>query len=167
MSRQSRRTQVTLQVCFASDDNPCVDLADKLSLGMGVSYDEVGSELIDVSSRGLWIAGKRCPDLELTPVAGASQEPARLYSIVEYGKYLVLSVGGSLEEGSASGFRDVARVLALLPASSDASPSTGEAFRSALVGPDESFTVVIRPDMYIGYVGDGNGWRDYLATVFA
>jgi hypothetical protein len=134
---------------------------------MGVSYDEVGSELIHVSSRGLWIAGKRCPDLELTPVASASQEATRLYSIVEYGKYLVLSIGGSLEEGSTSSFGDIARVMALLPASAAGSPSTGEAFRSVLIGPDESFTVVIRPDMYIGYVGDGNGWRDYLATVFA
>lgn len=134
---------------------------------MGVSYDEVGSELIHVSSRGLWIAGKRCPDIELTPVAGASQEAPRLYSIVEYGEYLVLSIGGPLEEGSTAGFEDITRVLTLLPTSSDASQPTGEAFRSGLIGPDESFTVVIRPDMYIGYVGGGNGWRDYLATVFA
>lgn len=134
---------------------------------MGVSYDEVGSELIHVSSRGLWIAGKRCPDIELTPVTGASQETPRLYSIVEYGKYLVLSIGGPLEEGSTAGFEDITRVLTLLPSSSDASQPTGEAFRSGLIGPDESFTVVIRPDMYIGYVGGGNGWRDYLANVFA
>lgn len=134
---------------------------------MGVSYDEVGSELIQISSRGLWIAGKRCPDIELTPVASDSQGATRLYSIVEYGKYLVLSIGGPLEEGSTSSFEDVARVLTLLPEGSAASPSTGEAFRSGLIGSDESFTVVIRPDMYIGYVGNGNGWRDYLATVFA
>lgn len=136
--------------------------------GMGVSYDEVGSELIHVSSRGLWIAGKRCPDLELTPVAGTSQEATRLYSIVDYGKYLVLSIGGQLEEGSTSKFGDITRALTLLPASSDGAPQpTGEAFRSELIGADESFTVVIRPDMYIGYVGTGNGWTDYLATVFA
>ena len=97
----------------------------------------------------------------------SDSQVTRLYSIVEYGKYLVLSIGGSLEEGSTSSFKDIARVLALLPAEAAASPSTGEAFRSGLIGPDESFTVVIRPDMYIGYVGDGNGWKDYLATVFA
>ncbi|POS77458.1 hypothetical protein DHEL01_v204151 [Diaporthe helianthi] len=136
--------------------------------GMGVSYDEVGSELIHVSSRGLWIAGKRCPDLEITPATSESQGAVtRLYSIVEYGKYLVLSVGGSLDHGSTSNFEDIARVLILLPESSATSPPTGETFRSGLIGSNESFTVVIRPDMYIGYVGTGNGWRDYLATVFA
>lgn len=135
---------------------------------MGVAYDEVGSELIHVSSRGLWIAGKRCPDIELTPLAATSQEATRLYSIVDYGKYLVLAIGGKLEEGSTSNFEDVTRVLALLPAgSADAPQSAGEAFKSELIGADESFTVVIRPDMYIGYVGVGSGWKDYLATVFA
>ncbi|KKY39682.1 putative fad monooxygenase [Diaporthe ampelina] len=135
--------------------------------GMGVSYDEVGSELIHVSSRGLWIAGKRCPDLELAPVADAPKEATRLYSIVDYGKYLVLAIGGQAEEQSTSNFKDVARVLSLLPAASGAPRPSGEAFRSGVIGPDESFTVVIRPDMYIGYVGDRNGCRDYLATVFA
>jgi phenol 2-monooxygenase (NADPH) len=137
---------------------------------MGVSYDEVGSELIHISSRGLWIAGKRCPDLELTPVAAeASQKATRLYSIIEYGKYLVLSIGGTLEEeaSTTSSFRDIARVLALLPESAATSLSPGKAFRSALVATDESFTVVVRPDMYIGYVGDGNGWMGYLAELFA
>lgn len=135
---------------------------------MGVAYDEVGSELIHVSSRGLWIAGKRCPDLELTPVAADnSQQATRLYSIVEYGKYLVLAIGGQLEEGSTSNFQDITRVLTLLPASPGTPQPTGEAFRSELIGADESFTVVIRPDMYIGHVGTGNGWKDYLATVFA
>lgn len=158
---------ITGMSCFDST-NPCADRADKLSLGMGVSYDEVGSELIHVSSRGLWIAGKRCPDLELTPVASTSQEATRLYSIVDYGKYLVLSIGGQLEEGSTSKFEDITRALTLLPASSDGAPQpTGEAFRSEVIGADESFTVVIRPDMYIGYVGTGNAWKDYLATVFA
>ncbi|KAG8163836.1 hypothetical protein KVR01_005754 [Diaporthe batatas] len=135
--------------------------------GMGVSYDEVGSELIQNSSSGLWIAGKRCPDIELTPVASESKQATRLYSIVEYGKFLVLSIGGSPEEGSTSSFEDVARVLTLLPEGAAASPSTGEAFSSGLIGSGESFTVVIRPDMYIGYVGTGSGWRDYLGTVFA
>lgn len=134
---------------------------------MGVSYDEVGSELIHVSSRGLWIAGKRCPDLELAPVADAPKEATRLYSIVDYGKYLVLAIGGQAEEQGTSNFKDVARVLSLLPAASGAPRPSGEAFRSGVIGPDESFTVVIRPDMYIGYVGDRNGCRDYLATVFA
>lgn len=137
---------------------------------MGVAYDEVGSELIHVSSRGLWIAGKRCPDLELTPVGGSGGEATRrLYSIVDYGKYLVLAIGGQPQEGGTSRFGDITRALTLLPAGpgSGAPQPTGEAFRSELVGPDESFTVVIRPDMYIGYVGDGNGWEDYLATVFA
>lgn len=158
---------ITGMSCF-DYDNPCADLADKLSLGMGVAYDEVGSELIHVSSRGLWIAGKRCPDIELAPVAGTSQEATRLYSIVEYGKYLVLSIGGQLEQESPSNLKDVTRVLTLLPATSDGTPqSTGEAFKSEVIGADESFTVVIRPDMYIGHVGDGNGWKDYLATVFA
>lgn len=135
---------------------------------MGVAYDEVGSELIHVSSRGLWIAGKRCPDLELTPLAASSQDATRLYSIVDYGKYLVLAIGGQLEEGSTSNFKDVTRVLSLLAASSEGTPqSSGEAFRLEVIGADESFTVVIRPDMYIGYVGEGNGWKNYLATVFA
>lgn len=134
---------------------------------MGVSYDEVGSELIHISSRGLWIAGKRCPDLELTPVANGSQEATRLYSIVEYGKYLVLVIGGQPEGGSTSRYKDNTRALALLPPSSGGVQSAEDVFTSEVIGAGESFTVVIRPDMYIGYVGEEDGWKDYLGTVFA
>ncbi|KAJ0124264.1 fad monooxygenase [Diaporthe amygdali] len=135
--------------------------------GMGVSYDEVGSELIQVSSRGLWIAGKRCPDFELTPATDGSKEASRLYSMVEYGKYLIFAIGRPLDPHITSSFKDVSRVLTLLPASSGVTQPTEDVFKSELIGPDESFTVVIRPDMYIGYVGDEQGWKDYMSRVFA
>ncbi|KAI1212016.1 FAD binding domain-containing protein [Annulohypoxylon truncatum] len=59
--------------------------------GMGVSYDGIGSEIIAESERGIWKAGKRCPDIWVTPIG--SNEATRLYSITSYGKYLILFLG--------------------------------------------------------------------------
>lgn len=44
--------------------------------------------------------------------------------------------------------------------------SAGEVFTSETIQPEDDFVVVVRPDTYIGYVGQGNGWEDYLAQIF-
>ncbi|OTA96855.1 hypothetical protein M434DRAFT_27471 [Hypoxylon sp. CO27-5] len=53
--------------------------------GMGLSYDG-GSELISESERGIWKAGKRCPDIRLIRID--DDEVIRLYSAVSYGRLL-------------------------------------------------------------------------------
>lgn len=134
---------------------------------MGVSYDGTNSELIHESGTGLWTAGKRCPDLDLKP-PGLDQ-PKRLYSMVEYGQYLVLSVGARQQEGDRARFKDLCKYLTLLPGGTlqtDAA-ETG-VFVSDHVAADDRLVVVVRPDMYIGYVGEGEGegWKGHMAEVF-
>ncbi|KAI2619768.1 FAD binding domain-containing protein [Hypomontagnella submonticulosa] len=137
--------------------------------GMGVSYAGVGSELIVESERGIWKAGKRCPDLRLT--RAGSEETTRLYSTISYGKYLVFFVGQSEIQLS---FKSVCSYFVLLPKISVDGDKSGysngfggqvKVFLSDDVATEDSFVVVVRPDMYIGYVGEGNGWREYLEQV--
>ncbi|KAL7621635.1 hypothetical protein AAE478_008962 [Parahypoxylon ruwenzoriense] len=140
--------------------------------GMGVSYDGVGSELIAESEQGIWKAGKRCPDVWLTRIV--TGEVVRLYSMVSYGKYLIFAVGG--REGFQSLFKDICVYFTLLSKSStytgtngqDVEPN-GEAsiFSSEFVTSEDNFVVVVRPDMYIGYVGEGDGWSEYLEQLYA
>lgn len=136
---------------------------------MGVSYAGVGSELIVESERGIWKAGKRCPDLRLT--RAGSEETTRLYSTISYGKYLVFFVGQSEIQLS---FKSVCSYFVLLPKISVDGDKSGysngfggqvKVFLSDDVATEDSFVVVVRPDMYIGYVGEGNGWREYLEQV--
>ena len=138
---------------------------------MGVSYDGLGSELISESERGIWKAGKRCPDIYLSRVGGNTK---RLYSMLSYGKFVVLSIGG--RQGCHRYFADVCTHLTLLPGVSRQEDANGHSegappvecniFSSDVVVEDQDFVVVVRPDMYIGYVGEGEGWRDYLAIIF-
>ncbi|KAI0850713.1 FAD binding domain-containing protein [Daldinia vernicosa] len=137
---------------------------------MGVSYDGIGSELIEDSEQNIWKAGKRCPDIQLVGVG--TDEAIRLYSITSYGKYLVLFVG---ESGVPQSFRDVCTNLILRTSDSEQAPvnshsdgSQDEAriFSSDVVTTQDNFTVVVRPDMYIGYVGKGEGWKQYLGQLY-
>ncbi|KAH8883578.1 FAD binding domain-containing protein [Thozetella sp. PMI_491] len=141
--------------------------------GMGVSYDGTGSRLIVESERGIWKAGKRCPDVLLTP--RGARDARRLYSMVPYGRHLVLRIGS--EQGCRCCFKDVAThytlarpdAAALVAANNHAAAQPGPSpwvFESDMVGPEDSFVVVVRPDMYIGFVGEGDAWKDYLGLVF-
>ena len=137
---------------------------------MGVSYDGLGSELISESERGIWKAGKRCPDIYLSQ---SGSDTMRLYSMLSYGKFVVLAIGGP--QGCHGHFTDVCTHLTLLPDASrekhangysKEAPTEEKIFSSDVVTDDQTLVVVVRPDMYIGYVGDGEGWKEYLASVF-
>ncbi|KAK6225520.1 FAD monooxygenase [Colletotrichum tabaci] len=144
--------------------------------GMGVAYDGTGSPLVHESSHGIWTAGRRCPDVLLAPVSGG--EPKRLYELVssQYGKHLVLRVGG--QPGASRGAPSAGvRLFNIKPQQTEEetrTTSTGagdspaelssSTFTAEWAADDDNFTVVVRPDMYIGYVGQGDdGWRDYLS----
>ncbi|KAI1483497.1 FAD binding domain-containing protein [Daldinia eschscholtzii] len=138
--------------------------------GMGVSYDGIGSELIQESEQSIWKAGKRCPDIQL--VCDGTDNVIRLYSIASYGKYLVLFVGGS---EVVQAFEDICTYIILRPSSSVQTPVIGHnngfqdearIFSSDAVAINDDFTVVVRPDMYIGYVGKGDGWKQYLGQLY-
>ncbi|CAN8101412.1 unnamed protein product [Discula destructiva] len=131
--------------------------------GMGVSYDAVGSELIAESTSGLWKAGKRCPEVFFQ---NGENEPTTLHSMVKYGKFLILSIGGKSQDDGSPHFSDNAVHLTLLPTGGHSDDSEGPVFTSDIILPDEKFVVVVRPDMYIGYVGQGNGWKDYMSRIF-
>lgn len=165
--------------------------------GMGVAYDWVGSELIqsppppppsssasedEKKQKPLapcWVAGRRCPDLHLVP-AGQQQEDdsrgSRVYSLAEYGKYMVFLFGeANLETDITTAWPAASSHVTLynvLPAGATTTPPKKGIYTVAepgVAGSSEldSFVVVVRPDMYIGHVGEGDAWKSYLAEVFA
>ncbi|EEY17404.1 FAD monooxygenase [Verticillium alfalfae VaMs.102] len=139
--------------------------------GMGVSYDGIGSKLIHDSSVGIWTAGHRCPDLYLMPTLDA--EAKRLYSLLSYGRHLILHVGrpesragGEANKAISDG---VARTFRVLPrpegaeAHADVSPGV-EVFWANWVRPTDNYVVIVRPDLYVGFVGNNDQeWRNYLS----
>ncbi|KAK6079443.1 FAD monooxygenase [Seiridium cupressi] len=139
--------------------------------GMGVSYDGTGSPLIIASEHDIWRAGRRCPDLDLFTLA--SEKPQRLYSIVKYGDFLILQIGSAICRRHL--FRDEATYITILGRSSDGASATSigvegsEAleFSSEIINQGEAFVAVVRPDMYIGYVGDEAGADKYMSGIFA
>ncbi|CAH0040471.1 unnamed protein product [Clonostachys solani] len=149
--------------------------------GMGVSYQDMNSPLVVESTHSFWTAGKRCPDVEVTDAPHGKTH--RLYSAVEYGKYALLFVGKHPE--GRVGYEKVASCYSILPRSSDDTApvpqGSGEAgeqtlsreagekvFEADWVTQEDSFVVVVRPDMYIGYVGtDEQGWKSYLDELFS
>ncbi|KAK7947914.1 uncharacterized protein PG986_008800 [Apiospora aurea] len=159
--------------------------------GMGVNYDGLNSPLIAASEQGIWKAGKQCPDLELTPCFTSRLESGelRLYAMVthtiNYGSFLLLDVGTKSHDPYAfyggGWVRQLIKAVHLVcPATAAAAREGGasagednagfikpelEAFESEVVNPDDSFTVVVRPDMYVGYVGKKEGVMAYLTTV--
>lgn len=147
--------------------------------GMGVSYDGISSPLVTESAAGIWKAGRRCPDIELFSSSCQTQaNPERLYSLVTYGRYLVLMIGGK-ENRSDVGlgrFKDAASLFYIGPhrggpgqgnATEKITDSTVEPlhFSADFVSNSDSYTVVVRPDMYIGYVGQGDHWVQYLSDL--
>ncbi|KAK8085440.1 hypothetical protein PG997_006711 [Apiospora hydei] len=150
--------------------------------GMGVAYSEIGSRLIVDSERGIWKAGRRCPDLTLASRRLADdqqqqwQRQLRLYSLARYGRFLILAIGGASNDLHAfQRFRHAADILTLASAAEvgavgggqdDSDGSCPTTYASDLVAPEDSFHVLVRPDMYIGYVGDAEGVVEYLLNLF-
>ena len=142
---------------------------------MGVSYDDLGSPLIQSSDHSIWRAGERCPDVIIS--SKSASDSTRLYTEVSYGKFLVLSIGQALDSSSYG--PGVASYKILPTTSSDTASQKTEAlngyklglskeFEADWVNPDDAFTVVVRPDMYIGFVGaDEADCKAYLDGVFA
>ncbi|KAK6193574.1 hypothetical protein LQW54_012323 [Pestalotiopsis sp. IQ-011] len=138
--------------------------------GMGVSYDGTGSALISESEHGIWKAGRRCPDLALISSQAGAQ---RLYSLPRYGQFLFIQVGTSDEQRQRR-FEDAALYLTIRATGCDnGSQPAGPGkdgphdFQSDVAREDEAFIVVVRPDMYIGYVGNEAGADEYIAGVLA
>ncbi|KAH6674038.1 FAD monooxygenase [Plectosphaerella plurivora] len=144
--------------------------------GMGVSYDAVGSALVRDSSVGIWKAGHRCPDVYLTP-ALKQGGARRLYSILSrgYGKHLILRIGQHDDVGRGGSEEDTehragshrARTFRILPrdaAGKDAATSPSvEVFWADWVRASDNHTVVVRPDMYVGFVGSDEGAAECLS----
>ncbi|PNY29605.1 FAD binding domain containing protein [Tolypocladium capitatum] len=146
--------------------------------GMGVSYHDSNSPLIKASEHGIWKAGYRCPDVILESEAKGS---TRLYTEATYGKYLVLFIGNHQHAGL--GHEDVAVPYQILPLDeSEAAQTNGhtsengtratngttsKSFQAAWVRPEDSIVVVVRPDMYVGYVGqDAESCKQYLDDLY-
>ncbi|KAI0107958.1 FAD binding domain-containing protein [Hypoxylon sp. NC0597] len=132
-------------------------------IGMGVSYDGLGSELIS----------ERYPDIWITRIG--DDEAIRLYSTISYGKYLVLFLG---EQDPQTLFRNISTYFILCPDSvgrnevkghSNGTSGRIDTFSSDVVTAEDNFVVIVRLDMYIGYVGEGDGWKGkgYLEQLYA
>lgn len=132
---------------------------------MGVSYRGIGSPLVHDSQQGIWRAGDRCPDVLLTLPSGKEKW---LYSVASYGKHLILSIGGELSADPR--YESVATVHNILSTHSgkkEGGENDGLASSSALtakwLAENERTVVVVRPDMYIGYVGnEPDSWKAYF-----
>lgn len=143
---------------------------------MGVSYRDLSSPLVHTSQHGIWVAGDRCPDLQLVLPSG---EEKWLYSTVTYGKYLILSLGRHLDIDSK--YQDIVTTFTIVPATAGSETGisdfekplgekamSGSTFTARWLAPDDRAVIVVRPDMYIGYVADDReSWRDYLQATFS
>ncbi|KAH7305839.1 FAD binding domain-containing protein [Stachybotrys elegans] len=142
--------------------------------GMGVSYEGLNSPLVKESSYSFWTAGARCPDVVVT---GSEQPgPSWLYSHVEYGKFIVLSIGQVPHPYMK--YQHVLQFISIFasPPEGSNNPAQGEdrdthslsgkMFRADWVLPEDNYIIVIRPDMYIGYIATcEQGWQDYIASI--
>ncbi|KAF4968848.1 hypothetical protein FSARC_3814 [Fusarium sarcochroum] len=132
--------------------------------GMGVNYSEFLTPLVQGSEQGIWKPGYRCPDVVLTTRSG---ETTRLYSNVSYGNFFVLSIGKHPDNGTIQ-----APVYTILPHEVTnglnghaENKSNEKVFTADWISTESPRIVIIRPDMYVGYVSNGTedeGWRAYL-----
>ncbi|KAJ4113918.1 hypothetical protein NW768_011448 [Fusarium equiseti] len=126
--------------------------------GMGVNYNEFITPLVQGVEQGIWKSGYRCPDVTLNTNAG---QVTRLYAIVSYGRFIVLSIGKRIADDLAPSV-----VYNILPQETSTQAGDGD-LTADWVTVGESLVVVVRPDMYVGYVGSGTedqGWKVYLET---
>ncbi|KAI9737020.1 MAG: hypothetical protein M1834_000609 [Cirrosporium novae-zelandiae] len=141
--------------------------------GMGVSYPPSG-KLVEESSYGEFEAGKRCPDLSLSPIHdkkiplyfefNSEADKTRLYSLIKYGKFLVLLLSGNCDEHlsihKAAEYQSIARFWHIHPQNgaecrSQAVRKIRNCFVADWAKKDEQTAVVIRPDCYTGVPGSG------------
>lgn len=145
---------------------------------MGVTYPP-SDLLVQGSSthHALFTPGHRCPDLLLANIHNPLNSTARkrLYSLIWYGKFVVLLLGGNgrWKDVKSDSYRDLAslwriRDLQSLGAGVGESESVYEHEYAAdwvKAGDDDDggVAVVVRPDLYVGYVG--SEWEGYLGTI--
>lgn len=146
------------------------DVTTDSRVGMGVAYHGVGSTLVKESERGIWKAGRRCPDIILS--SANIPEPQRLYNTVIYGQFSVLSVGGPLRKSWSEFPGNIKRytilpVLDGLPCAGNSVEGSTLIWESQEVHADEYFVVVVRPDMYIGCVGSESDALTFLSQTVA
>ena len=130
--------------------------------GMGVAYDKTGSALIEESEYGIWKAGKRCPDIEIS--SGGSADGIRLYSTIVYGQFSIMSIGNPLKQTWPELPVTLARYT-VLPPGQGGDSSIGLTFTSTDVRPGERYVAVARPDTYLGYVGSEEGAISYVSRI--
>lgn len=132
---------------------------------MGVAYDTSGSSLIVESEHDIWKAGQRCPDLLLSSSSGFS-DSIRLYSTVRYGQVSILSIGDPLRESWPTSSDMCVRYIILADKQQNAA-DTNTAFKCQDIQSDARYVVVVRPDMYIGYVGAETNALSYLSQLIS
>lgn len=162
--------------------------------GMGINYRDCGSSEILVhhqhqgSEKGPWKAGYPCPDFDVTQVGDATTtHHQRFYTRTSYGSYLLLTAGNATMDdtnldhhrhdrdgGAAHAFGPLVTRIRLVPqkrvtaASVDTHATDGGSliYATNFVSSEDSFAAVVRPDMYIAYVGTAEGAAEYLGQIF-
>lgn len=135
--------------------------------GTGVNYP-TGTMVVQGETLGDFVAGKRCPEIQLISTdSGASD---RIYTVYPYGEFVVFLLSdtdlilpdnvrehvqrwrltGSPTQGGEE------RVFTLVD----------NLHRGLLSEEAKGKAVVIRPDLYVGYVGDEAGVSNYLEGIF-
>ncbi|EJD47422.1 putative monooxygenase [Auricularia subglabra TFB-10046 SS5] len=140
--------------------------------GMGVTYPEGATALVAGAVHGIFVPGHRMPDVFLHE-SPEDVDGRRLYSVLQgkYGKFVVLAFGDNASIDSHEGTKWTAFVETWDVSGNPGSGSPKNFSRISNV-PDRSpidagsaAFVVIRPDMYVGYVGEDVG--GYLDKVFS
>ncbi|KAF4945016.1 hypothetical protein FGADI_12275 [Fusarium gaditjirri] len=135
--------------------------------GMGVNYGEFATPLIQGTELGIWKPGYRCPDVAITESSGKT---SRFYENVSYGDFIVLAIGRRLPAISVSA--PIYTILSNGPTNGHVgchqNRDGDKDFTADWVKPEDSAIVVVRPDMYVGYVGsfEDEAWKGYLDSYF-
>ncbi|PYH87525.1 monooxygenase [Aspergillus ellipticus CBS 707.79] len=153
-----------------------VDIIEKNAgyiTGMGVAYPPT-TPLVHDSKHGDFTAGHRCPDVWVTELPATSHHPTldeparrRLYELFGYGKFKVLFIGKqdpAAFEAQAIEWQQQVEVWHIHSQNERLSTLIHE-YSADWVTPDEEAVVVVRPDLYVGYVGTDA--MTYLQSAFA
>ncbi|KAF2087670.1 putative monooxygenase [Saccharata proteae CBS 121410] len=135
--------------------------------GMGVNYP-LGSQVVQGKASGIFVPGHRTPDVYLH--CRKSGETKRLYTLVSYGKFIVLSLKGISWTPPTTASEYVETWYVSEAVDSPASEPTNAFARMTADGADAAVDVgneefiVIRPDMYTGY--GGSDVSSYFEGIF-
>jgi hypothetical protein len=133
--------------------------------GMGITYSGCGSEIVQESGTGAWKAGHPCPDFDV--VVPEDTTPKRLYSRVTYGNFLFFVKDDITDH--VGKFGQLVTDIKLVPKHAIGESASGGplVYATDFVSDEDSFSAaVVRPDMYIGYVGTVDGAVKYLEQLF-